>query len=90
MINWKLRLRNKTTLLALCATIIAFVYQILGLFGVVPPITEESITQLVTMLINILAMLGIVVDPTTAGISDSNRALEYEIPYMEGDEINGL
>lgn len=89
MINWKLRLKNKTTLLALCATIIAFVYQILGLFGVVPPITEESITQLVTMLINILAMLGIVVDPTTAGVSDSERALGYAEPRAEGDDING-
>ena len=90
MINWKLRLKNKTTLLALSVTVIAFVYQILGLFGVVPAVTEETVTQLVTMLINILAMLGIVVDPTTAGISDSNRAMEYENPYLEGDEINGL
>ena len=90
MINWKLRLKNKTTLLALCVTVIAFVYQILGLFNVVPYVSEDTITQLVTMLINILATLGIIVDPTTAGISDSNRALEYENPYMEGDEINGL
>lgn len=90
MINWKLRLKNKTTLLALCVTVIAFVYQILGLFNVVPSVSEDTITQLVTMLINILATLGIIVDPTTAGISDSNRALEYENPYMEGDEINGL
>lgn len=90
MINWKLRLKNKTTLLALCVTVIAFIYQILGLFGVVPSVSEDTVTQLVTMLINILAALGIIVDPTTAGISDSNRALEYEIPYMEGDEINGL
>ena len=90
MINWKLRLKNKTTLLALSVTIIAFVYQVLGLFNIVPSVSEDTITQLVTMLINLLATLGIIVDPTTAGISDSNRALEYENPYMEGDEVNGL
>lgn len=89
MINWKLRLKNKATLLTLSVTVIAFVYQVLGLFGIVPAISEETVTQLITMLINILAMLGIIVDPTTAGIGDSERALGYEIPYMKGDEING-
>lgn len=90
MINWKLRLKNKTTLLTLSVTVIAFVYQILGLFNIVPPVNEETVTQLITMLINILAMVGIIVDPTTAGPGDSKRAMEYEVPYLEGDEINGL
>ena len=89
MINWKLRLKNKTTLLALSVTVIAFVYQILSLFNVVPSVSEDTITQLVTMLINILAALGIVVDPTTEGIGDSKQALEYESPRIEGDDING-
>ena len=85
MINWKLRLKNKTTLLTLSVTVVAFIYQILGLFNVVPSVSEDTITQLVTMLINLLATLGIIVDPTTAGISDSNRALEYAEPYAGGE-----
>ena len=90
MINWKLRLKNKVTLLTLSITVISFVYQILSLLGIVPAIAEETVIQLVTMIINILAMLGIIVDPTTAGLGDSDRALEYEVPYLEGDEYNGL
>lgn len=88
MINWKLRLKNKTTLLTLCITIIAFIYQILSLFGVVPTISEDTITQLITMLVNIMALLGIVVDPTTEGIGDSERAMGYDEPYVyeEGGE----
>lgn len=31
----------------------------------------------------VLAVLGVFVDPTTAGISDSNRALSYKSPAKE-------
>jgi len=78
--NWKLRFKNKATLLTLLVTIIAFIYQILGIFGIVPSISQDSATQIVTLVVNALAMLGIVVDPTTQGISDSERAMTYEEP----------
>ncbi len=80
MINWKLRLKNKTTLLSLAATIVAFVYQICSIFGYAPPIAEDQITQLVGIVVNILVAIGVVVDPTTKGISDSARAKMYNEP----------
>jgi len=76
-INIKERLKNKVFLLAAIALIISFVYQLLGMFGVVPPITENEILEIVTMGVNILAFFGVLVDPTTAGMSDSERALTY-------------
>lgn len=79
-INWKLRLKNKTVLLALVLSLVAFVYQILGILEIVPSISEDTITQLVTIVINVMGMLGIVVDPTTSGISDSAQALGYKEP----------
>ena len=79
-INWKVRLQNKTWLLSMAAVIITFVYQMLGLFGVVPSISEDMATQAVAMVVNLLVALGIVVDPTTKWVSDSNRALEYKEP----------
>ena len=82
-INWKLRLQNKATLIALCATVIAFVYQILGFLGIVPSISESEITNLVTMGINLLAGLGIIVDPTTEGLGDSAKALSYDCPNCD-------
>lgn len=80
MINWKLRLKNKTTLVTLATLVIAFGYQVLAAFDVVPKVSESALTELVMMLINILAALGVVVDPTTAGVSDSTQALGYEEP----------
>ena len=79
-INGKLRLQNKVTLTALLGAVIAFVYQLLGVFGIVPSVTEETVTDLAGLFLNILVMLGIVVDPTTAGASDSAQALLYSKP----------
>nr|DAU16579.1 MAG TPA: holin [Caudoviricetes sp.] len=79
-INWKLRLQNKTTLTTLILAIIAFVYQVLGIFGVVPGVDQNTMVNTCGLIINLLVAVGIVVDPTTAGISDSTKALEYTEP----------
>jgi phi LC3 family holin len=81
MINWKLRFKNKTTLVTLLLTIIAAVYSILAALGITPSITQEQVTDLVMALVSVLAALGIVVDPTTEGIGDSARAMLYDEPY---------
>ena len=82
-INWKVRLKNKTWLLAFAGAIVAFVYQILGMLGVVAPIAEDNVTQIIGLLVNLLVALGIVQDPTTAGMSDSSKALSYSEPKKE-------
>lgn len=79
-INWKLRLQNKTTLTTLILAIIAFAYQVLGIFGIVPGIDQNTMVNTCGLIINLLVAVGIVVDPTTAGISDSTKALEYTEP----------
>ena len=78
--NLKLRLKNKATLLAIIVAAVALVYQILGLLGVAIPITEDQAIQIAGIIINLLVGLGILVDPTTAGIGDSARAMSYEEP----------
>lgn len=79
-INWKLRGQNKVTLISIIGVVVAFIYQVLGIFGIVPKISENEIIHLFSMLIDILVAVGIVVDPTTKGLSDSNRAMGYEEP----------
>ncbi len=79
-INWKLRLQNKATLTTLLLAVVAFVYQVLGILGITPAVSQDGITNLVAVIINVLLALGIVVDPTTAGVSDSARALDYDEP----------
>ena len=79
-INWKLRLKNRTTLLAILVAAVALVYRVLGLFGAVPAVPESQVTELCGMGIDILVLLGVVTDPTTRGICDSERALGYDRP----------
>ena len=82
-INWKLRFQNKTTLTAIILALVALVYQVLGLFDVVPKISQDELTTVIGMVINLLCLLGIVVDPTTDGVSDSARALTYDTPRAD-------
>lgn len=79
-INWKLRLQNKVTLTAIVLGVVALVYQLLGMFNVAPSVTQNEIVQVVAMVIDLLVLLGVVVDPTTKGFSDSDRALDYTEP----------
>lgn len=82
-INWKLRLKNPATLLSLIALTVSFIYSVLGLFGVVPTVSEDEIMNLVTVAIQILVAIGVIVDPTTAGVSDSDQALTYDSPRAD-------
>lgn len=68
--NIKKRLKNKAFVITFLTAIVAFIYQICGMFGVVPPVTEDTATQLIGLLANILVGVGILVDPTTEGITD--------------------
>lgn len=73
MINFKLRLQNKTTLIAL----ISAVFLMLQQFGLEIP---HNIQEGVNTLVVILVILGIVTDPTTKGVADSEQALNYHQP----------
>lgn len=79
-INWKLRLKNKATLAALAAAVIACAYQVLDIFNIAPAVSQEETTQAVMVILSIMAAVGIIIDPTTAGISDSERARQYNTP----------
>lgn len=85
-INWKLRLQNKATLTAIVLGIVAVIFQIVRAFGVAPSVTENEVVQIVSLIIEVLAMAGILIDPTTKGISDSTQALTYEEPKKSNNE----
>ncbi len=76
-INIIARLKNKTFVVSAVALIVSFIYRILSIMEVVPSVNESEIIELAGMVINILALFGVLVDPTTEGISDSERALTY-------------
>lgn len=74
-LNLKIRLKNKTFIITMMTTVIAFVYQLLAQFEIVPKITQDQTIQVLMLVVNILAGLGILVDPTTDGVKDSDRVL---------------
>ena len=76
--NLKLRLKNKATLTSLIMAAVAFIYQILGILNVVVPISQNDVVQVLGILINLLGVMGILVDPTTPGVGDSVNAMSYE------------
>lgn len=80
MINWKLRFKNRTVLCAIIAQLAAIVYVALGFFGIVPAITEDAIVAFCYMVVELLVLLGVVTDPTTKGVTDSEQAMTYEQP----------
>lgn len=84
-INWALRFKNKQTLAALAAAVISAAYQVLGILGVVAPISQGSLIQLVGIILTVLAGFGVIVDPTTKGASDSKRAMSYSVPHAAYD-----
>ena len=73
IINWKLRFKNKATLAAIVATIILLAQQI----GLKLP---DNITEVTNTALTLLVLLGVINDPTTVGLSDSDRALSYREP----------
>ena len=85
-INWKLRFMNKPSLLSLLSIIVAFAYQIASFFDIVPPVSQEQTIQFITLGLTLLVSIGIITDPTTHGISDSNQALSYDKPKKESTE----
>ena len=82
-INWKVRFRNPIFWVTVTPLTFAFVYTALGLFGIVPTISEQSLVNAVLMLVEVLSAWGVLVDPTTKGTSDSDLALTYEEPKGE-------
>lgn len=82
-INWKVRFKNVTWLTMFISLVVGFVFNILKMFDIFPAITENQIMEVVSQILTFLGLIGVLVDPTTAGIGDSTRALSYEEPWKD-------
>ena len=80
-VNWKVRFKNKVWLTSFFAAILTFLYTILGLFDVAPEVTRNEAGEMVNSVLMIMSLMGVIMDPTTAGLYDSNRAMTYEEPH---------
>ena len=89
MINWEVRIKNKTFWCLLIPAVAVAIQAILEVFGIVMDFTPlvNRLIKVVESVFMILGIMGIVVDPTTAGVSDSKRAMSYTEPWK--DEVSG-
>lgn len=84
-INWKVRIKNKLFWFALIPALIMLLQAVASVFGFTLDLTDISskLLGVVEALFVVLAILGIVADPTTKGITDTKQALSYDKPKEE-------
>nr|DAF55458.1 MAG TPA: holin [Podoviridae sp. ctgFL11] len=82
MINWKVRLKNLNFWLAAVPAVLLVLQSAAALAGVALPVqgVQDKLLDLINAVFGLLAILGIVNDPTTKGLGDSRRAMEYKMP----------
>lgn len=81
-INWKARIKNKLFWISIIPLILTLVHQVLRVFGIDLDLSDAA-NQLVDIcetVFSILGLIGIINDPTTKGLSDSQLAMTYEEP----------
>lgn len=81
-INWTVRLKNKTFWLSVIPAALLLVQVVAAVFGYTLDFGElgNKLLAVVNAVFALLSVLGIVTDPTTAGVSDSEQAMTYEKP----------
>lgn len=91
-VNWIVRIKNKAFWISIIPALALVAQAIAAVFGYTIDLTTfvGKLQAVVNAVFAVLVILGIVVDPTTDGVGDSERALGYETPYkdlsVEGDK----
>lgn len=85
-INWKLRLKNKTVLAGIVSAILLFIKQLTELFGIDIGNQLEQVSGVIGSVLALLTGLGVLVDPTTKGASDSGISKTYTKPRNENTD----
>ena len=85
MINWKVRIKNKQFWISFIPALALVVQAVAAVFGYTIDLTTlvGKLLAVVDAVFALLVILGIVVDPTTEGVRDSQRAMTYEEPWHD-------
>lgn len=81
-INWTVRIKNKTFWLAVIPAVLLLVQTVAAVFGFTLDLGDigNKLIAVVNAVFGVLVVLGVVNDPTTAGMSDSKQARGYNFP----------
>ncbi|EUJ44417.1 phage holin [Paenilisteria rocourtiae] len=81
-INWRVRFKNRAWVVAMIAALFFIAQSVLIVFGISWDYTT-LFNQIVVVVGAVFALVGLVIDPTTAGTPDSERAMRYEEPRKD-------
>lgn len=86
-INWIVRIKNKNFWLTIIPALLLLVQVVAALFGFTLDLGDlgNKLIDVVNALFVVLAILGVVTDPTTEGVADSTQALTYTEPKKNGE-----
>lgn len=81
-INWKVRIKNKNFWVTAIPAALLLIQAILAVFGVSIDAGEigNKLLVVVDTVFAFLVAIGVLIDPTTAGLSDSEQAMTYQTP----------
>lgn len=85
MINWKVRIKNKAFWIAIIPAVLVLIQAVAAVFGYTLDLGElgNKLLCVVNAVFVILSILGVVNDPTTSGLTDSELALTYDEPKVK-------
>lgn len=86
MINWRVRIRNKIWWLAFIPAVLVLISAVAKVFGFTVEfnVLGGRLAEVVEAVFALLALLGVVNDPTTEGMQDSALAMTYDAPKAKG------
>ena len=86
-INWKVRIKNKMFWLSIIPAVLLLIQTVAAPFGYKFDfgVLNQQLAEIINAAFVVLAILGVVVDPTTHGVDDSTNALNYDQPKKEDD-----
>lgn len=85
MINWTVRIKNKNFWLAVIPAVLLLIQTVAAVFGYTIDVGDigNRLIAVVNAVFGVLVILGVVNDPTTAGMSDSKQAQNYITPRKD-------
>lgn len=85
-INWTVRIKNKAFWVTTIPVVLLLIRQVGAMLGFEIDLSAvgDQLVGIVETAFILLALLGIVTDPTTPGMADSDRAMTYKTPGKEG------
>ena len=89
-INWTVRIKNKNFWISFIPAMLLLVQVVASVFGYSLDLGElgNKLLAVVNAAFGVLAIVGVVTDPTTKGISDSDQAMTYEKPKDGEDNVD--